>query len=213
MNIHTINAFFMRRFRPRRARQIAAGFPLLLAPSKTVLDVGGGPWPWSDIRTRAGLTILNRSLPSSLAAVAHATLVTGDGTALLYRDKVFSNTVIEHVGNLAAQRRFAAEVRRCGREYYVQTPNRWFFVEPHLITAFVHWLPFCVKRRLVRHLSVWGLVTRPTQERIDDLLRNTRLLSKAELASLFPGDLIVRERFLGMTKSFIVIGRRPLAVD
>ncbi len=49
-----------------------------------------------------------------------------------------------------------------GIRYYVQTPNRWLPVEPHLITLFIHYLPKSLQRRLLRNFTIWGLVTRST---------------------------------------------------
>jgi 2-polyprenyl-3-methyl-5-hydroxy-6-metoxy-1,4-benzoquinol methylase len=56
-------------------------------------------------------------------------------------DIVFSNSVIEHVGDAESQQQFAHEIARVGRAYWVQTPNRRFPVEPHLLTPFLHFLP------------------------------------------------------------------------
>lgn len=154
------------------------------------------------------MTILNIKRPNVLPENEKWEYVVGDGTNLQYSDAsfdlVFSNSVIEHVGDSASQKRFADEMLRVGRRIYCQTPNKWFFVEPHLIAPFIHWLPFRVQRRLVRWLSVWGWVTRPDQTQIDKFLLDTRLLSYRELRALFPGREIQRERFMLMTKSYIV---------
>jgi hypothetical protein len=115
--------------------------------------------------------------------------------------------VIEHVGDLNDQKRFASEAMRCGQKLYLQTPNKWFPVEPHLITAFIHWLPFKITRRMLRHFSIWGLVAKPSQQQIDEFLRTTRLLTRSEITNIFPGAQIKEEKFLGMTKSFIVISK------
>ena len=113
--------------------------------------------------------------------------------------------MIEHVGGLKEQALFAKEILRCGRQVYVQTPNKWFPIEPHLIAPFIHWLPFSVLRKLVRWLSVWGWVTKPDQRQVDEFLKNIRLLDLKEVTELFPGCEIRRERFLGLTKSFIIV--------
>lgn len=133
----------------------------------------------------------------------------GDGTALQFGfkqfDLVFSNSVIEHVGDWDKQRLFAKEMIRCGKSIYLQTPNKWFFIEPHLIATFIHWLPFSVARHLVRWFSIWGWVTKPSQATIDDFLSHIRLLNEKEVKELFPGCNILNEKILGMTKSFIVV--------
>ena len=107
----------------------------------------------------------------------------------------------------AGQERFAREVARVGRAYWVQTPNRWFPVEQHLLTPLVHWLPKAWQGAIVRRGTVWSALTRPTPDRrefyIEHFLRDVRLLSFREVRALFPGARIVRERFLGMTKSLI----------
>jgi hypothetical protein len=133
----------------------------------------------------------------------------GDGCALRFKDESFdiaySNSVIEHVGSWENQQRFAAEVRRIAPRYYVQTPYRYFFVEPHLITPFIHFLPKTIARRLHRNFTVHGLITRPNQDWIDRFHAETRLLTVTEMKRLFPDAIILRERFLGMTKSIIAM--------
>src|SRR2546425_12736950 len=95
-----------------------------------------------------------------------------------------------------------------GKHIYCQTPNKWFFIEPHLIAPFVHWLP----RRwrtytLLRYCTLWGLVTKPDKEYVRNFVRTTRLLTKSELRTLFPECDILVEYFLLMPKSFIVVCR------
>lgn len=122
----------------------------------------------------------------------------------------FSNSVIEHVGGWEDQRRFAAEIRRVGRSYWVQTPNRWFPVEPHLIGVFIHFLPFRIQRKLVRWFTVWGWVNKPSQQQIDDFIRDTRLLTEREMRALFPDAQIYYERVLFLfKKSFIAVCVAP----
>lgn len=50
--------------------------------------------------------------------------------------------------------RFAAEVRRVGKRYYVQTPNRHFWIEPHLLTPLIHFLPKSWQKKLVRPFTL-----------------------------------------------------------
>lgn len=148
MDIYSIYTLIGRRFRARRMQQ----FIRELCPdeSRTILDVGGYPWLWIASKIRGRITLLNTQFPSGLQEQYSGKFdfVTGDGCALPYADKsfdiVFSNSVIEHVGSYERQRRFAAEVQRVGRSAWVQTPAREFFIEPHLLTPFIHWLPLTV---------------------------------------------------------------------
>jgi hypothetical protein len=124
---------------------------------------------------------------------------------------VFSNSVIEHVGDVESQRRFASEVMRVGRAWWVQTPNRRFPVEQHLLTPLIHWMPKGVQRAIVPRWTVWAMLVRPSPDRREFYLRHylddVRLLTAAELRALFPGARVIRERFLGWTKSLVVIKR------
>jgi SAM-dependent methyltransferase len=153
-----------------------------------------------------------------------ASWVAGDGRALPFRDGafdiVFSNSVIEHVGDVQSQCRFAREVMRVGRGFWVQTPNRWFPVEQHLLTPIVHWLPRTWQRRLVPRFNLWALLVRPAPDRrrfyLDHYLEEVRLLDAAQLRQLFPGAELLRERALGWTKSLVAMrqvkeaGRTPV---
>ena len=209
MNIHTVYGFFMRGFRPRRAAIIARSFPFLACRTSRVLDVGGGLFPWEIIQPIASITILNVALPKNIPKNCPWTFIQGDGTCLKFSDGefdlAFSSSVIEHVGSWETQKKFASEMLRCGKQIYLQTPNKWFFIEPHLLAPLLHWLPVSIARRLIRYCSIWGWVTKPNQEKIDTFLRETRLLSESEVRECFPDCKIHKERFLGMTKSFIVM--------
>jgi hypothetical protein len=210
MNIHSVYRIFQVRFRPKRIKLLRDRFPLFDRPASTILDVGGTPYWWSDVHpaTKA-ITIVNTDgkLQADTARAGYVFAI-ADGRSLPYAplqfDLAHSNSVIEHVGGLQDQRRFAAELLRCGRGVYIQTPNKWFPVEPHLITVFIHWLPYGIQRRLIRWLSVWGWVQKPTQAEIDDFLRSTRLLSRAEVRAMFPDCELWEEKVLGLTKSFVL---------
>jgi ubiquinone/menaquinone biosynthesis C-methylase UbiE len=166
----------------------------------------------ADVRPRVTLLNMPRGQERGEAGF---TFVSGDGCQLPFRDQsfeiVFSNSVIEHVGAPDQQRRFANEIRRVGKSYWVQTPNRRFPVEQHLLTPFVHWLPRSMQRAWVTKWTVWDWVERPSPDRreyyIEHFLRDIRLLSDAELAALFPDAEILRERSFGWTKSLIAVKR------
>jgi hypothetical protein len=105
-----------------------------------------------------------------------------DGCALPFRDKsfdvVYSNAVIEHLADHDAQQRFAAEVVRVGRGWFVTTPNLYYPVEPHYHLPLVQFLPQSWQRSLVKNLgrTPYG---------------NLNLLTKRRLQRLLPdGDVI-----------------------
>ena len=77
-------------------------------------------------------------------------------------DIAFSNSVIEHVGSFEEQTRFAEQLRRVATGVWVQTPARGFPLETHLLMPLIHYLPLRWQTRLVRNLTVWGWLTRPT---------------------------------------------------
>lgn len=210
MNIQKLFSLLNRRLRARRMTQFETLFGL--NENTTVLDVGGALGIWASVTARPNVTILNlRSANSSPGCLD----VIGDGTMLPFADQsfdvVFSNSVIEHVGRIEKQQSFAKEVMRVGRRFYVQTPNRWFPVEPHLLTPLIHFIPVRVRRHLLRNFTVWGLMTRPSREYVRQFVESTRLISARELSAFFPTAELHRERFVGLTKSLIMVQTKTTA--
>lgn len=119
-------------------------------------------------------------------------------------DVVFSNSVIEHVGDFEDQRKMASEIERVGKNLFLQTPNRYFPVEPHFVFPFFQFLPVSCRVFLIRHFSLgW-------RHQISDPVlalkeaQSVRLLTRRELAVLFPGAGLQAERLLGIVKSFMI---------
>ena len=191
-------------FRRRRMRGFLRW--MTVSDSTTIIDVGGTPFIWNLVDCNSSVTLVNLKM---LQPTGEARMVLASGLALPFRDRsfdvCFSNSVIEHVGDARAQADFASEIRRVARRYWVQTPNRRFLLETHFCCLFLHWLPFRMARHLIRHLSLWGWLTRASQSEIDQALRELTLLDEQEMRELFPDAKILRERFLGMTKSLIAV--------
>lgn len=122
-------------------------------------------------------------------------------------DLVFSNSVIEHVGNFDDMARFASACERVGRELYIQTPNRWFPIEPHIVAVFIHWLPERIYRRLA-FLSLRRLSLRNDKPKFYCILDGINLISRSKIRALFPNRIVQAERFFGLAKSFIVADRK-----
>lgn len=209
MNIHSIYRPFLLHFRRRR---IEAFYRMFGVTSESkVLDVGGSWFNWR-LAASSGLplprlTILNKY--SSQPLTGGVNWVVGDGRSLPFEDGsfdvVFCNSVIEHLSYWESQAQFAAEIRRVGSAYFVQTPNRRFPIEPHLVTPFFHWVPMAWRRRLLRNFTVWGLVARPSAQECEDFLNEVRLLNWSEISVLFPEAAVIAERWLGLVKSIVAV--------
>ncbi|MFK8183695.1 MAG: methyltransferase domain-containing protein [Phormidesmis sp.] len=204
----------MTHFRRQRLAEFLKAFPNL--KDYSVLDVGGRPFLWDLLKQEYGvapksLVLLNTPSETMLPDSPDYTVMIADGRELPYDensfDLVFSNSVIEHVGNHAQMAQFAKECDRVGRRLYIQTPNRWFPLEAHFGALFVHWLP----RTWYKKLSILSLrylfsYKDPVEkDYFYQELETTLLVSKKELQSFFPGKRIVAERCMGIAKSLIVV--------
>lgn len=218
MNIHSIYGPFLYYFRSKRNRLFWQ--TINPEPEQSILDVGGHHGFWSGMECPNPITCLNLHIPELPDALSSQfRYIHGDGRHLpcdeAEYDIVFSNSVIEHLGHYEDQKQFAAEIRRVGKFYWVQTPNRWFPIEPHLISPLIHYLPKHIQKYLIRWFTIWGLVTRPTNEQVSGFLSEVRLLTEREMKELFPDARIVAERFLGFKKSLIAVkaGKANTAAD
>jgi hypothetical protein len=207
MSIHTVHRLFANYFRPRRMKLFSSTFHI--SHQTRIVDLGGTPFNWALIEDKPDVTLANTH--GVYEDFEPHKGVIYDGFVVPFSDHSFdicySNSVIEHVGDVDAVALFASEVRRLAPRYFVQTPNRYFFVEPHFICMFIHWLPTTLKRHLIRRGSVWGWMEKPDQKTIDERLRDIRLLTLKDMRRLFPDAEIVRERFLVFTKSIIAMKR------
>ncbi len=200
----------LRHFRSKRMRLFEQTFEI--SARTRILDVGGSAAIWRFLSVEPQLTILN--LPSAVEpGLAHAHSVAGDARMLPFRDRsfdiVFSNSVIEHVGDSGQQRRFAEEVSRVGCSYWIQTPNRSFPIELHVMLPFVHHLPKTWQRAIVNRFTVWEVLVRPSEEQrkfyIHHFLNELNLLDAPRLRAMFPDARILTERAFGLGKSLVAV--------
>jgi SAM-dependent methyltransferase len=141
-------------------------------------------YPWPERVTALGLHE-GAGFRASYPTIAY---VQGDACALPFADAsfdiVFSNAVIEHVGDIERQRRLVGEALRVGRRVFLTTPNRWFPLDVHTRLPLVHWLP---KSGSDRAYVLTG----------KDWAKENHLLGSGDFRRLFPGD--VRIVNLGLT--------------
>lgn len=118
-------------------------------------------------------------------------------------DFCFSNSVIEHVGTRDDQLRMAREVRRVGRGYFVQTPNRYFPLEPHFLVPGWQFAPVSVRTFLLQQKDL-GWVRRVKDRSLARaVVESIRLLTLEEIQVAFPDGKIYHERICFLTKSFV----------
>jgi SAM-dependent methyltransferase len=208
--------------RTRRARL----FLDRLRPSAgdKILDVGGGKGGYlaGILPYRSTVTIAD--VDPAVLKIAADTYGFGtvqlDGSATFAigdkaYDVVFCSSVIEHITGprdvifgitdsaefaasaREAQANFARELRRVAKRYFVQTPYKYFPVEPHsFLPFFIVLLP---RRWQIRLLAFFG------RHWIKSVQADFRLLTIGEMRALFPDAEIVLERYCGFVKSIVAI--------
>jgi Methyltransferase domain len=193
------------RFRRRRMNRFFAVF----SPSAEtrVLDVGGTEQTWSAESPDGPhfpVTLLN-ILDYGPVQNDRFTPVIGDASQLPFGDYsfdiAFSNSVIEHVGAWQQQCAFALEVRRVARSLWIQTPARSFPIEAHLLAPYIQYLPKSIQHRIARWTPRGLLQPGVVHQIVDEV----RLLTFREMKQLFPDCRILKERVLGVTKSYIAV--------
>jgi SAM-dependent methyltransferase len=178
----------------------------------TILDIGGRPQYWDmmlagvELKAQLHITLVNPEAHE--VSRPNFTAMIGDGRAMpQFRDQqfdiVFSNSTIEHVGDLDDQRRMAGEVRRLGRRYYVQTPNRLFPIEPHFLFPAFQFLPMAWRVWLVQHFSLGWFPRIRDRRGALEAVTGIRLMNRREVEELFPDATIYEEKWHGLIKSFV----------
>jgi SAM-dependent methyltransferase len=172
-----------------RVRRHTRFFPVL-APGSRVLDVGCGSIglrllePALDI---TGVDVVER--PGYPGPFVRADPAQGLPFADREFDLVYCSSVIEHVDR-SRREAFAAEIRRVGRGWFVQTPAYGFPIEPHSLLPGAHWLAPRLRRRY------WRFGAAGAWEEIE-------LLRRDELERLF-GDARA-ERWGPLVKSWVAV--------
>jgi hypothetical protein len=194
-----------------RAKRFQKFAELLVGASEPVriLDVGGTPEFWirhvQDLPVRVEVTLLNREFERR-PEVAGVSYVQGDARSMdmfgdFEFDMCFSNSVIEHVGEVKDQMRMASEILRVARGYFVQTPNKYFPIEPHFLFVGWQFMPLSTRAWLLQRRG-WGWMKRePSAADALTSVASIRLLTVANLRELFPDGSLHREWFGLMVKS------------
>lgn len=199
---------FAARRRAYRANWLVETFPNLAEMS--VIDLGGrvDTWARADVRPKRVHVVNLEPLPDDVppwAEVDH-----GDACDLPREiarrtyDLVFSNSVLEHVGGHARRQRFADAVHLLGDAHWIQTPYRYFPIEPHWIAPGMQFLPLRARVALARR---WPLAHSPakTHEAAVRQVLWTELVDRTQMRYYFPVSDIRAERLAGLPKSLIAV--------
>lgn len=175
----------------------------------SILDVGGTVSFWRSLdfaQDAVHITLLN--VESEIVHEKYLTSISGDARDLsAFSDRsidiVYSNSVIEHVGDLTQQSQMANEIRRVGKRYFVQTPNRHFPIEPHFLVPTYQFMPLSLKTYLLTKSTLGWVPREPNWEKAKEIAGSVRLLSVRQFSDMFPEASFFYERFAGLTKSVI----------
>lgn len=197
---------FQRRMRARRMRLFMENVGL--RDGMRIVDLGGSPMIWQFVEVPLDVTMVNLEYSAEAKEEARTirqhkfTFVVGDGCRTEFPsssfDLAFSNSVIEHVGARDKRAEFAYEVRRLAPRYWVQTPSKYFPIEAHTGMPFWWYYPEAIRRRFKRNwhkkLPAWT-----------EMIEGTDVVEQQELETIFPGARILKERLMGVVKSYIAV--------
>jgi hypothetical protein len=198
------------RFRGRRWEMLLAEFPDFADMS--VIDLGGRAEAWrrAPVQPRkvhvVNLEAVDPTPPDGVSvSQANALDLPAEILAEDF-DLVFSNAVLEHVGGHANRMAFAETTRKLAPRHWIQTPYRYFPVEPHWLFPWFQHLPIATRVQISQR---WPLLHSPSANKKDalDAVLGVELVSISEMRYYFPESRVVSERVGPLVKSIIAIGK------
>ncbi|MCB1119376.1 MAG: class I SAM-dependent methyltransferase [Chlamydiia bacterium] len=182
-----------------------------------LLDVGGTPYFWEEMglanEEGIAITLLN-SDPAQLTFSKQGTqfeIVEGNACHMPQFsdqsfDLVYSNSVIEHVGDYHSQQQMMQEICRIGKQFFVQTPNYYFPIEPHFLMPCFQFLPISWRIFLLRHVTLGWKNCAQDPAKAERDVRSIQLLTQKQFQALCPDAKLYKEELFGLTKSFVLYG-------
>jgi hypothetical protein len=193
------------RARGRRWSELLRRFPDLT--SMRILDLGGRPQFWRDAPVKpAAVTTVNLiDLPADEPWI---TTLVEDACVSKWThgtfDLVISNSLLEHLGGVARRAQFADVVHQASDRWWIQTPYRYFPVEPHWFFPGFQFLPLPVRISITRRWPL-GYRRATTREKAYELVQEVELVTITEMRKLFPEGDIWFERMAGLVKSLVAV--------
>jgi hypothetical protein len=193
------------RFRQQRKEEFTRRFPNLA--DMRVLDLGGTAVSWqvSGLRARS-LTVVNLDSPAD-SSESWMNIVRGDACAGGFGkyDLVFSNSLMEHLGGHTRRQQFVDVVQESAPSWWIQTPYRYFPIEPHWIFPGFQFLPFRARVMICQHWSTIHVPTVKDRAKAAESVASIELISATEMRAYFPTSEIWFERLAGVPKSLVAV--------
>ncbi len=195
--------------RAKRFTELLRRFPDL--SGMRVLDLGGTLDFWRSVPVRpTHVTTMNlddnyhHDEPWLDHVVADACELRSLERCIGRYDLVVPNSLIEHVGGYARRQDFARVVHAAAPSHWIQTPDRYFPIEPHYLGPGFQFLPPRARAEVVRHWPIAHERVSTTADALSQVL-TIELISATELQHLFPLSTIWHERLAGLSKSIVAV--------
>lgn len=192
------------RARARRWHKLTACFPDLAAMK--VLDLGGTPRFWRSAADRpAHITLVN--IADEACDEPWMELRVGDACTPPvsgHYDLVISNSLIEHVGGHWRRQQLADAIRELAPRHWVQTPNRYFPIEPHWVCPGFQFLPFDARVWVTQRWPL-GHVHWNSEAAAVKAVHEIELVTPREMRHYFPESSLWMERWAGIPKSLVAV--------
>lgn len=164
-------------------------------------------WQFAPVRPQFVTTVNLQKLESSSPNIR---AIQGDACNLppqvtnQHYDLVFSNSVIEHLGGHIQRQCFAGYVHELADRHWIQTPYRYFPIEPHWLFPGMQWLPYEARTLVSMHWNR-GHVRTYSREEAQSQVNEIDLLGISQMRHYFPSSDIWFERVAGLVKSLVAI--------
>ncbi len=171
-----------------------------------VLDLGGTPRYWRAAPVKPQhVTVVN--LIAEPADEQWIDSVEGDVLTLDLGeqfDLVVSNSLIEHIVGITPRRQLIETIDRHAPRHWVQTPNKYFPVEPHWLFPFMQFLPRQTRITIAQRWK-FGHIRAATREEAKQEVDGVELLGPQSMKSYFPDSDLWVERAFGLPKSLVAV--------
>lgn len=136
---YSISSFF-RGLRKRYFKKV-----MDISEGQIILDLGCGEGMKLDFPKVIGVNISRNR--------CYRLFVCADARHLPFKDKsidvLFSNSLIEHI-KPEDREIVAKEIERVSKRYFIQTPYRFFPIEPHYLLPFISFFPRKMQRKILK---------------------------------------------------------------